>query len=110
MRRLYTTPREVEPRTASMPVVIGSGSHPFPFRTRKLSLIPPMVLRGKLCGRVGRCRHYFEGPIMKMVGPLICTPAGTVARYAVSGLSARHQRNRLPDPGFHEPGIPAPTA
>src|SRR4051812_44898690 len=41
-----------------MPVVIGSGSPPFPFRTRKLSLIPPMVLHGKLCGRVGRCRHY----------------------------------------------------
>src|SRR4029078_12074538 len=42
------------------PVVIGAGSHPFPFRTRKLSLLPPMVLRGKLRGRVGRCRHYFE--------------------------------------------------
>jgi len=25
-------------------VVIGAGSHPFPFRTRKLSLPPPMVL------------------------------------------------------------------
>ena len=49
--------REKHPRT-SLPVVIGSGSHPFPFRTRKLSLIPPMVLHGKLCGRVGRCRHY----------------------------------------------------
>src|SRR4030095_9250259 len=36
----------------------GVGSHPFPFRTRKLSLLPPMVLHGKLCGRVGRCRHY----------------------------------------------------
>ena len=44
-----------------MPVVIGAGSHPFPFRTRKLSLLPPMVLRGKLCGRVGRCRHYYQG-------------------------------------------------
>src|SRR5437870_4133096 len=42
----------------SLPVVIGAGSHPFPFRTRKLSLLPPMVLRGKLRGRVGRCRHY----------------------------------------------------
>src|SRR5678815_1447535 len=51
--------RETEnPRQPSLPVVIGSGSHPFPFRTRKLSLIPPMVLHGKLCGRVGRCRHY----------------------------------------------------
>jgi hypothetical protein len=28
------------------PVVIGEGSHPFPFRTRKLSLLPPMVLHG----------------------------------------------------------------
>src|SRR5256885_10068325 len=46
------------PRQQSLPVVIGSGSPPFPFRTRKLSLIPPMVLHGKLCGRVGRCRHY----------------------------------------------------
>ena len=52
-----------------MPVVIGSGSHPFPFRTRKLSLIPPMVLHGKLCGRVGRCRQYLNGPIAKAVGP-----------------------------------------
>ncbi len=43
---------------ALFPVVIGEGSHPFPFRTRKLSLIPPMVLCGKLHGRVGRCRHY----------------------------------------------------
>src|SRR6185312_5301312 len=52
----------VNPRQLSLPVVIGSGSHPFPFRTRKLSLIPPMVLYGKLYGRVGRCRHYLEQP------------------------------------------------
>jgi hypothetical protein len=30
----------------AFPVVIGEGSHPFPFRTRKLSSLPPMVLRG----------------------------------------------------------------
>ena len=54
--------RRTGPQAASLPVVIGSGSHPFPFRTRKLSLIPPMVLHGKLCGRVGRCRHYFRRP------------------------------------------------
>ena len=41
----------------SFPVVIGAGSHPFPFRTRKLSLPPPMVLRAKVRGRVGRCRE-----------------------------------------------------
>jgi hypothetical protein len=33
------------PQATSFPVVIGAGSHPFPFRTRKLSLPPPMVLR-----------------------------------------------------------------
>src|SRR5437762_1892065 len=49
-------PGPCDPAT-SMPVVIGAGSHPFPFRTRKLSLLPPMVLHGKLCGRVGRCRQ-----------------------------------------------------
>src|SRR5206468_13082584 len=59
-----------EPQAPRLPVVIGSGSHPFPFRTRKLSLLPPMVLHGKLCGRVGRCRHYSTGPIAQAVGPL----------------------------------------
>src|SRR5947199_339276 len=36
-----------------MPVVIGAGSHPFPFRTRKLSLLPPMVLREHATERPG---------------------------------------------------------
>ena len=40
------------------PVVIGEGSHPFPFRTRKLSSLPPMVLHAQVCGRVGHCRDY----------------------------------------------------
>src|SRR5207244_486804 len=30
------------------------GFHPFPFRTRKLSLSAPMVLHARVCGRVGR--------------------------------------------------------
>jgi hypothetical protein len=46
------------PQTLSFPVAIGAGSHPFPFRTRKLSLLPPMVLRAQVRGRVGRCRGY----------------------------------------------------
>src|SRR5688572_31508870 len=50
----------VRPQAPSFtfPVVIGERSHPFPFRTRKLSSLPPMVLRGKLRGRVGHCRDY----------------------------------------------------
>src|ERR1051325_10493212 len=43
----------------SFPVVLSRGSHPFPSRTRKLSLSEPMVLRGKLRGRVGRRRINF---------------------------------------------------
>src|SRR5688572_16562446 len=47
-----------EGRVSKFPVVIGAGPHPFPFRTRKLSLLPSMVLCGKLHGRVDRCREY----------------------------------------------------
>src|SRR6266404_1562467 len=38
------------------PVVIPRGSHPFPSRTRKLSLAGPMILHGQLCGNVGHRR------------------------------------------------------
>ena len=40
-------------------VVMAAGSHPFPFRTRKLSLPAPMVLGGNSPGRVGRCQIFF---------------------------------------------------
>jgi hypothetical protein len=33
--------------------------HPFPFRTRKLSSPAPMVLHGRLCGRVGAAEISF---------------------------------------------------
>src|SRR5437588_13108107 len=42
----------------AFPVVVSRGSHPFPSRTRKLSLLEPMVLRGQLRGRVGSRRDY----------------------------------------------------
>ena len=44
------------------PVVFSTRPHPIPSRTRKLSLSEPMVLQGKPCGRVGRCRDYFSAP------------------------------------------------
>jgi hypothetical protein len=44
------------PGTLIFSVVIAKRSHPFPFRTRKLSSSAPMVLHGRLCGRVGRRR------------------------------------------------------
>jgi two-component system NtrC family sensor kinase len=40
-------------------VAMAKELHPFPSRTRKLSPSAPMVLHGKLCGRVGRRRNPF---------------------------------------------------
>lgn len=40
--------------------IIARGKRPVPYRTRKLSLSAPMVLRGPPRGRVGRRRTYFE--------------------------------------------------
>ena len=36
--------------------------HPFPFRTRKLSPLAPMVLGGQPLGRVGHCRFLTKKP------------------------------------------------
>ena len=44
----------------NFPAIIPRGSHPFPSRTRKLSLAGPMVLHGKLCGSVGRRRSKIQ--------------------------------------------------
>ena len=43
-------------------VAIAKRKHPFPSRTRKLSSFAPMVLLGRLSGRVGRCRKIFIYP------------------------------------------------
>ncbi len=69
--RRQPAPARTRPQTPSFPVVIGAGSHPFPFRTRKLSLLPPMVLRAKVRGRVGRCRDCFTkgSKAVKASGP-----------------------------------------
>jgi hypothetical protein len=37
------------------------GNHSFPYRTRKLSLRRPMVLGGRLPGRVGGCHFFLWG-------------------------------------------------
>src|SRR5262249_32782169 len=51
----------------SFPVIVSEGSHPFPSRTRKLSPLEPMVLRGQLRGRVGSRRIKFtKRPFQKI--------------------------------------------
>jgi hypothetical protein len=42
-------------------VIIARGTHPFPSRTRKLSLSAPMVLRARVRGRVGHRPNMTEG-------------------------------------------------
>jgi hypothetical protein len=34
-----------------------------------------MVLHGKLCGRVGRCRHYFDKARGLFLGPFFWPPS-----------------------------------
>ena len=53
-------------------------SHPFPFRTRKLRPDAPMVLRGKLRGRVGRCRIYIAKALLSYdKGAFLCYQASS---------------------------------
>ena len=49
------TPSEKEDKD---PVTIAGRSHLFPSRTQKLSSLAPMILGGKLPGKVGRCRFF----------------------------------------------------
>ena len=62
------TPRGIFPKTASgeavkqamYPVMIAKRTHPFPYRTRKLSSFASMILGGRLPGKVERCRSLRE--------------------------------------------------
>src|SRR5690349_10382483 len=55
--------RHARPRP--FPVAIARGIHLFPFRTESLSLFAPMVLGGKLPGRVGRRRDTLRKPPLR---------------------------------------------
>ena len=49
------TPSEKEDKD---PVTIAGRPHLYPSRTQKLSSLAPMILGGKLPGKVGRCRFF----------------------------------------------------
>src|SRR5689334_16680549 len=73
------------------PVVVSRGPHPFPSRTRKLSLLEPMVLRGQLRGRVGSRRDYIGISNLKFE---ISKPARKISRAFL--LTACFLLTRLP--------------
>ena len=57
---------------ALIQVAIAQGFHLFPFRTEKLSLVTPMVLRHS--GRVGSCRFWLKPPDLKKFRRLFLYP------------------------------------
>ena len=60
-------------------VAIAEGKHPVPSRTRKLSPPAPMVLPGRLGGRVGRRRNIFERAAFGR--PVLVRPVGSESRW-----------------------------
>src|SRR6185437_168817 len=80
-------------------VIIPRGSHPFPSRTRKLSPAGPIVLHGKLCGRVGHRRHY-KGSVPKKELSLFRFTAASKLR---SPEAAKQRGTGRPRPGVRVP-------
>ncbi len=76
-------------------MAIAEGKHPFPSRTRKLSPPAPMVLRGQLRGRVGRCRDKLNGKahtnskcgLFPFRGPLILNCSRVILRLTCTPFS-----------------------
>jgi hypothetical protein len=78
----------------SVSAVIASGKRPVPFRTRKLSPIAPMVLRGGPRGRVGRRRTYFDKTATRLPGwPSSYFPPG-MPRTPTKGAARLRSRQR----------------
>src|SRR3989442_1054789 len=58
-------------------VTLARGSHPFPSRTRKLSLSAPIVLHARVCGRLG------SRPVINHKSP---TPTGRAFSRLLNGF------------------------
>ena len=85
------------PKRLNLPVTIPRGSHPFPSRTRKLSLAGPMVLHAKVCGRLGDRRHIhaksplFGAGFFVLGGSPAASAPGTVKISASPAMRRRCQ-------------------
>ena len=88
-------------------VAIAAGSHPFPFRTRKLSLPAPMVLGDRSPGRVGRRRIPQKEALR---GLLRVFGSGRDGMRAGDGSSGRLARPCLPPNALHRRAGPAARA
>ena len=94
---------EGSPARQQVSVAIAAGSHPFPFRTRKLSPPAPMVLGWRRPGRVGRRRI---SPIRRPRRPLP-GPSGISVLREFVGSEGRWQRLRVTLSGRAPPLLPS---
>ena len=74
-------------------VIISQGFHPFPSRTRKLSLAEPMVLVRTRTGRVGH-RHIFYSSLAQSV------EHSAVNRVVAGSSPARGAKNTVTHKGY----------
>ena len=86
------------------PVVIARRSHPFPFRTRKLSSLASTILGGQLPGKIERCRNkHKRADKVNRLCPLclyiwrkwVHTKLVTITKYRYSSI-ARGQHHPIP--------------
>ena len=61
--RIYSGFCLLSPDFSDFWVTVARGTHPFPSRTRKLSLSAPMVLRARVRGSVGSCPVYHKARV-----------------------------------------------
>ena len=97
-------------RLQSVSVAIAEGRHPVPYRTRKLSPPAPMVLPGKLGGRVGRRRDSSRSAApeaaLRRSRPWACAPGRVPARCA-PWRTTKRSRTVPGAPPPARPGAPA---
>src|SRR5262245_19118443 len=92
---------------------MAKGKRPAPFRTRKLSPSAPMVLRGRLRGRVGRRRtflltgHPSGWPVVfgsRTYGTVVPRGDGPMTSDDGGGLDGRSGRGRRSSPRVSKSG------
>ena len=78
------------------PVTMAAGQHPFPFRTRQLSPPAPMVLGGRLPGRVGRRRDISKRRALARAGARLQFAASVRSAGSFAGSVGRGESRPVP--------------
>src|SRR5215472_4483197 len=84
-------------------VTLARGTHPFPSRTRKLSLSAPIVLHARVCGRLGRRPvNLYENAQLETLGVflflVLIQPAQHICPLKVALFNKKNSENPPPRP------------